>query len=330
MKRHKCKPILLLAIFLLTPSHLQAFKYGLGSCLDQRIEQEIWLAIEKKDLDGFIFLGDNIYGDHPNGKLIKMKKAYALQKNNLPKWLIANKEILAIWDDHDYGVNDGGKDFPLKKEAETIFLDFWNVPKNDPRWQRDGIYFKTSKDIDGAEVEIIGLDTRYFRSQLRGKKNSYKPNKNSNATVLGKDQWMWLESTIKNSTADIIIILSSIQILATNHPYEKWANFPLERAKLLNLISAASKNKTVLAISGDRHRSGIYQNKNFTEITSSSLNKTASRNQENDPLLVGDMYPEKNFGILNLEPMQKKITVSIHDQNGSELNSKVINMLHYQ
>jgi len=326
MKSYICIPVIWICTMIIMPTHLLAYKYGLGSCIDQRLEQTIWSAIMKENLDGFIFLGDNVYGDQPNGNLDKMSKAYKIQKKRLPKWLINKKDILTIWDDHDFGLNDGGKDYPLKKEAEQMFLNFWNISDSDPRSNREGIYFKETKEIDETKVEIIGLDARYFRSKLKGKKNAYKPNKDSEATILGKDQWKWLELTIANSTAEIIIILSSIQILATDHPYEKWANFPLERTKLLSLISKASLNKTIIAVSGDRHRSGIYQNKDFVEITASSLNKPGSKKRENDPFLIGQTFPEINFGILNIEPKENRITVSIHDKNGLELNSKIINI----
>ena len=326
MKNYLCITVFVICALLVIPTNLHAFKYGLGSCLDQRYEQSIWLAIKEKNIDGFIFLGDNVYGDHASGDLSKMKKAYKIQKTKLPKWLLNEKEILAIWDDHDFGVNDGGKDYPLKKEAEKMFLDFWNISNVDPRRNREGIYFKENKNIDGTEIEIIGLDTRYFRSKLKREKNTYKPNMDPEATILGEAQWNWLESSISNSQAKIVIILSSIQILATDHPYEKWANFPLERTRFLNLVSNASSNKTIIFISGDRHRAGIYQNKDFLEITASSLNKPGSKNKENDPLLLGQTFPEKNFGILDIEPKKNKITFSIHNQNGIKLNSKIINI----
>ena len=122
------------------------------------------------------------------------------------------------------------------------------------------------------------------------------------------------------------MILSSIQILATNHPYEKWDNFPLERERLLLLLANASKNKTIIAVSGDRHKSGIYQNENFFEITASSLNKPGSEHAETDPLLLGEIYPEENFGTLNIEPNKNRITLSTHDRNGKVINSKIINI----
>ena len=104
---------------LFTSTQIHAYKYGLGSCLDQSLDQVIWQAIQEENLDGFIFLGDNVYGDQPNGQLLKMKNAYEIQKTRLPKWLMKEKEILAIWDDHDFGLNDGGKDYPNKEKAKT-------------------------------------------------------------------------------------------------------------------------------------------------------------------------------------------------------------------
>jgi hypothetical protein len=47
---------------------------------------------------------------------------------------------------------------------------------------------------------------------------------------------------------------------------------------------------------------------------------------ETDPLLLGETYPQKNFGTLDIEPTKNKITLSIHDQNGFKLNSKIINL----
>lgn len=326
MKNYICIPVISLLLNLILSTDVFAYKYGLGSCLDQRMKQDIWPSIKKENIDGFIFLGDNVYGDTPNGKLSKMKAAYKIQQTKLPEWLMNEKEILAIWDDHDFGINDGGGDYPFKQEAQKLFLEFWKISDLDPRSNREGIYFKQIKQIEDIEVEIIGLDTRYFRSALKGRKKSYEQNMDSEATILGADQWIWLEASIHNSTADVIVILSSIQILATNHPYEKWHNFPLERERLLQLIANASKNKTVLAVSGDRHRSGIYQNDHFVEITASSLNKSASKNIETDPLLLGETYPTKNFGTLDIEPNKRKITLSIHDQNGFKLKSKIINL----
>ena len=327
MKTYSWILITIISSNLIMPVNVYAYKYGLGSCLDQDFEQPIWSSIKDENVDGFIFLGDNVYGDQPSGTLSKMKTAYEIQKIKLPSWLMDNeKEIVAIWDDHDYGLNDGGADYKLKKEAQKMFLNFWNISHSDPRSIREGTYFKKTKNIDGTEVEIIGLDTRYFRSKLLRKRNAYKPNMQPEATILGQKQWKWLESSMNQTTASIIVILSSIQILATEHPYEKWANFPLERKRLLNLISLVSNDKTIVAVSGDRHRAGIYRNNHFIEITASSLNKPGSKDSETDKLLIDKIFPEINYGILDIEPKKNKITVSIHNRDGLVLNSQIIKL----
>jgi alkaline phosphatase D len=320
------KTLVLLSISLIFVSNNSyAYKYGLGSCLDQDLDQSIWGSIEKKNIDGFIFLGDNVYGDQSSGELDKLKRAYKKQKNKIPSWL-NQKKVLAIWDDHDYGKNDGGGEYENKEEAQELFLNFWKIPNNDIRRKRKGVYFEESQIIEGMNVQFIGLDTRYFRTKLVGRKNGYLPNNDPSASILGKNQWKWFEGVLKNSKADIIIILSSIQILATNHPYEKWSNFTFDRNKLLTKIAESAANKTILAISGDRHRAGLYQKGNFIELTASSLNKGASKNIETDPLLIGITYPQINFGILNIEPGKNKITLSINDKDGKELESQVIKL----
>ena len=316
--------LLVISCFLIS-NNAYAYKYALGSCLDQDLEQPIWNAIERQDIDGFIFLGDNVYGDQKSGELVKLKRAYKTQKNKIPPWLF-QKKILTIWDDHDYGKNDGGGSYKNKREAQKLFLDFWEIPKYDLRQSREGIFFEETQQIEGKKIQFIGLDTRYFRTELKGKKNGYIPNDDLNASILGTQQWEWLYRTLANSNADVVIILSSIQILATNHRFEKWSNFSVERKKLLNLIDDSMQSKKVILISGDRHRAGLYQRGELVEITASALNKGSSRPYETDPLLVGKTYPQTNFGILNIEPSKNIITLKIHDKDGVELESKVISL----
>ena len=73
------------------------YKIAFGSCLDQDYPQPIWDSIKKENINSFVFLGDNVYGDVPSGNLIKMKDAYKKQKEMLPKWLY-EKDVDVIWD----------------------------------------------------------------------------------------------------------------------------------------------------------------------------------------------------------------------------------------
>lgn len=290
-------------------------KIGIGSCLDQDFPQPIWQPIEEENLDYFIFLGDNVYGDSIFENLYKMKRAYSKQEKLLPDFL-DQTDIFAIWDDHDYGKNDGGSDYKYKKLAENLFLDFWNVPINDVRRSREGIYFSENKVFFNKKYKLIFLDTRYFRSQLKGKKGSYQKNNDESSTILGKEQWTWLEKEL-NSNFDYLFIFSSIQIIPEDHGFEKWSNFPNDRTKLLKILEKY-KDRTIL-FSGDRHRSGIYKRNGIIEITSSSMNKPGSSFFETDKYLIGETYPQENYSVLKI--LNDDINIDIKDKHGEILNS---------
>ena len=317
--------LLIQSSIILSTTEDEKYVIGFGSCITEKREQPIWEAIKDENVDEFFFMGDNVYGDSDDGLLEKMEASYEKQKQMFPKWVF-NKKLNAIWDDHDYGKNDGGGDYKNKQEAQKLFLDFWEISKNDPRRTREGIFFEETQQIEGKKIHFIGLDTRYFRSELKGKKNGYLANDDPNASVLGNEQWDWLDRTLEESKADIVIILSSIQILATNHRFEKWSNFTVDRKKLLTRIDGLMQDKKVILISGDRHRAGLYQKGNLIEITASALNKGSSRPIETDPLLLGKTYPQTNFGVLNIEPSKNIITLSINNKDGKELESKVISL----
>ena len=291
------------------------YKLGIGSCVDYDYPIPAWDSLEQESVNSFFFLGDNIYGDVPSGKLDSVKMSYKNMNEKMPEWL-QQTEKLVIWDDHDYGLNDAGGNYIYKAKSQKIYNDAWGIDQNDPRRTREGIYFSELKIINGKRVLFIGLDTRYFRSNLIKIGNSYKPQKNKNSTVLGTNQWEWLNKELKQEH-DILILASSIQVLATEHRFEKWANFPLERDSLLKLLYELDSN--ILIISGDRHRSGFYRKDNIYEFTSSSLNKGIFPYYETDPLLIGETYTQNNYGII--EFYKDSLQLFIKDESMNVLES---------
>ena len=304
----------------------ELYVMGFGSCLTEKREQPIWSAIKEENLKEFFFMGDNVYGDNKEtGELDDMKVAYALQKEKLPKWL-NNINVNAIWDDHDYGKNDGGKEYVFKTQSQTLFLDFWEVPKNDPRRSRKGIYFSQVRDINDLKVNLIGLDTRYHRSALGQEDKPYSAIEDLSKTMLGKEQWGWLIGELSKKS-DLNIIVSSIQVIPTNHGFEKWGNFPHERDKLLKLIE--NSNTPTIIISGDRHKAGLYKKGNLIELTSSSLNKPLPNyiskiwdliSKETDAYLTGEMFYPENYGTVSFNK-NGKILIELKDINGEAINS---------
>ena len=305
------------------------YKIAFGSCLDQENPQPIWNSVYKEDIDSFVFLGDNVYGDIPSGKLNKMREAYKLQAKMIPSWLF-KKNVETIWDDHDFGENDGGSSYPLKQKAQKLYLDFWEIPIDDIRHQRDGIYANKIIYIDNFIINLILLDTRYFRSGLKktkGIKPVYLKNEELNATILGDKQWSWLMKVMKIKS-DITIVATSIQLLPTEHRFEKWSNFPSDHFKLKKLLK--SQSQPVIVISGDRHQGAIYNDENIYEITSSSLNKTISsilrRPNEVDRYMLGKMFSGENYGLITINTDEKIIDLEIKDINGKRVLHKKLGL----
>ena len=308
----------LLLIFITCSLHSQeTYKIALGSCLHQDHPAPIWNAVKDNNIDSFFFLGDNIYGDVPSGLPWKLKRSYDKQKKVLPSWLMS-KQIHVIWDDHDYGKNDGGGSYRFKEYAQDLYIDFWEIPDDDPRANREGIYYQQLQNINGLRVLFVGLDTRYFRSNIEEKDDVYLPNLEPDATFLGDKQWEWLKDTLKQEH-DLLIMASSIQVLATEHRFEKWSNIPSERNKLLTLLE--SLDSRVIVVSGDRHRAGLYQYNDITEITASSLNRP-TYSEETDSLLLGKTYTENNFGLISIE--KDIVEISVINVDNKTLESIIL------
>ena len=317
-------------------SHVQGFSgellIGFGSCFDQDLPQPIWKEIKAQNPEIFIMLGDNVYGD-THGNINNLKRAYQKQARVFKKAGL-DFPFLAIWDDHDYGKNDGGVEFSLKNESKKLFLKFWDIPKADRRYQNRGLFFEEIIHSKEGTVQILMLDTRYFRSQLKrtpilkkSRRGRYDPDYDPAKTMLGEDQWKWLEVAL-NKKADLRILGTSIQLLAEGHGWECWSNLPLERQRLLNLLTHNS-NSNLIVISGDRHLGAIYslqtkEGTEFVEITSSSMNKPGRNTNEPGPLRIGEMYAGENFGLLRIDFQGKKANIELHGLNKGVVLSKTI------
>ena len=308
-------------------------KIGFGSCLNQDRPMPIFKSIKEDSFDLFLMIGDNVYGDSKTEELKELKLAYKKQKNNFNKMNL-NFPFEAIWDDHDYGLNDAGKEYPFKENSKNLFLNFWNIPEDDIRRSRKGLYHDLLYNIGNKKIQILLLDTRTFRDKLTPSdkigapgKERYIPNKDSSLTILGKEQWKWLKKKILEP-ADFRIIASSIQFLPIGHGWESWNNFPYERKRLINIINSAISNN-ILIISGDRHRGGVYQLKTnkgviISEMTSSSLNASFKNSEEFGPLRIGNTFIEENYGEINFNSLKNTISVNLKNINGEILKSLII------
>lgn len=261
--------------------------------------------------DVFVWMGDNVYGDTEDMAVLRQK--YQVVKD-IPAYQRVLKEatILGTWDDHDYGENDAGKEFPKKAESQQVFLDFIDEPKVSPRRIQEGVYSLRDFGPEGKQVRVILLDTRYHRDPI-----------GSDGSMLGEAQWAWLEQALVQSKASVNIVVSSIQFLPEGHRFEKWSNFPKEQKRMLDLL-ARSEVPPVLFLSGDRHLAEISLDSErvgypLYDITSSSLNFPLGgvKDEPNDHR-VGSNFRLANFGTLSFDWSREVpvVTAAIRDQNG--------------
>jgi len=272
-----------------------------GSCSHQDREQNLWGDILAEKPDIWIWLGDNFYGDTQDLAILQQK--YNKQKSHpVYQQLRNNTTILGTWDDHDYGANDAGKEYEMKDQSQQALLDFLDVPNDDPRRKRQGVYGSYVLNTSLAKIKVVLLDTRYFRDQLikEGKANVA----NWEGTILGDAQWKWLEQELQNSEADVHIIASSIQVIPAEHRFEKWENFPKERERLFNLL-VDKQVKHPIIISGDRHIGEMskleWKGQAIYDITSSSLTHGwSNRRKEANQYRVGPLVYTENYGLIEL------------------------------
>lgn len=277
------------------PAGTALTRIAFGSCNRTTLPQPLWEPIVAYDPELWIWLGDNVYGDTDDPQA--MRAEYEAQLANAGyRRLLGTAEIAGTWDDHDYGANNAGRELAAKGAMQREALDFLGVAPDSPRRRHPGLYGSHTWGPDGQRVKLILLDSRYFRDE-RG----------SDGTILGEAQWRWLEKELQTSDAQVHLIANGIQVLHEEHRFEKWANFPSERARLMRLIADTGVPGVVL-LSGDRHISEIavfppgpvgYP---LYEVTSSGMTHSYDDNPgEPNRYRVGELYTQLGFGTITLD-----------------------------
>jgi alkaline phosphatase D len=315
-------------------------RIAFGSCAHEDKEQPIWDAVLAARPDLFIFLGDNVYGDTRDPEILRGKYAKLAAKPGFQR-LRAEVPLLAIWDDHDYGENDAGSDYPMKEESRQIFCDFWGEAASSARRTRDGIYVSHVFGPVGQRVQVILPDLRWNRTPIREHNlagtsyddwikvleakslpvpGPYAREPDLAATMLGEAQWQWLETQLR-VPADVRILASSLQVVADFPGWEAWINYARDHQRLIQAIRDMQA-KGLVCISGDTHYAEVSRLETnvpypLWDFTSSGLTEVWPVLPPN-ALRVGEAWRERNFGLLDLDwtANARSITCEIRDEQG--------------
>jgi alkaline phosphatase D len=314
-------------------------RIAFASCAKPNQPEAIWRSILAQEPDLFLFIGDNVYVDQPRRPkgVEDFERTYA-QLASEPGWqkIKTRVPILATWDDHDYGLNDAGKEFALKKIAQEQFIKFYELPADSPVREREGVYDAHVFGPEGQRVQVILLDTRTFRDPLNRNPNGrvkglgpYIAHTETDSTLLGEAQWAWLEKQLEQP-AELRIIASSIQVIADEHGWETWGNFPHERDRLFKLIDKKNA-RGVVFISGDRHVTEISCDKGpgtpyaMWDFTSSGMNEGGNRLiSEPNTHRVGESRRTANYGLFTIDWKTKTLTCTTRGKQGEVILQQAV------
>ena len=183
------------------PDRNTLVQIAFGSCISDP-SSPIWDSILATDPDVFILLGDTVYLEHEDLGRSKRIRARFHRLFSEPGFARLRKAIptYAIWDDHDFGPNDGDSQFIHADVSRMVFRDFWSLPPTILD-DKGGIYGK----LHLPNVTVLLTDNRsYRRNPVSGKASQ----------LFGPRQLAWIESELVQPRTPLVVIASGNQFLS--------------------------------------------------------------------------------------------------------------------
>jgi alkaline phosphatase D len=262
-----------------------------------------------------MWLGDNWYTreadyHHPWGLWYRAHRDRSLPV--LQNFLKAMPHY-AIWDDHDYGPNNGDKSFVFKKTSRNVFVSYWANPSyglND-----DGIFTK----VGYGDTEFFMMDDRSWRSSDDMSAYAFdKPNEAKR--MWGQQQMDWLKNALRTSPATFKFIVTGTQTMNVASMADCLQSYPVEFDELMNFLNAEKING-VLFLTGDRHHSEVIRFNRFDgyplyDITSSPLTsgvaKVYGREKDNAARVNGTLVEQQNYTRISVTGAAGERTLTAH------------------
>jgi len=273
------------------------FRIGFGGGAAHILEHErMWNTIVTHDLLGFLFLGDNVYIDHPDIPAAQQYCYYRRQCRPEFRRFTASTSIYAIWDDHDFATNDswGGPEInkpEWKIPVWQLFRDNWNNPYYGGGESQPGCWF----DFSIGDVDFFMLDGRYYRTDP----------KTSNPSMLGPAQKEWLFKKLKSSRATFKVLASPVPWAFGAKPgsLDKWNGFKEEREEVFSFLEE-NKIDGVILLSADRHRSEAWKIERDNGYTLYEFESSKLTNAHTHELMAGALFgynAKCSFGLLSFD-----------------------------
>lgn len=302
------------------------YSFLVASCMSDTFNElgdQMWPKVFSHNADLLFLIGDNIYADVFSGVYLgghqqvnpsHLWNRYVDHAMTMKLYHMKNLiPVYATWDDHDFGVNDGGRNYPFKKQSKEIFNTFFPRFKNKSYEMGPGVSSRLSLN----QINFFFMDGRYFRSKK----------KNKSGVHLGKKQTSWIMSRVDRPFNWLI---SGDQFFGSYHPYESFnGEHPVEFASFTQ--SLKDKNKKYFFLGGDRHLVEVMKipkqhvGHETMEYTVSGIHTKmypSSLKRHNNPLRVDGFDGKVNYALFQVSQEDKSLKVDFkaYSLNGLEID----------
>jgi hypothetical protein len=145
--------------------------------------------------------------------------------------------LVYMWDDHDFGPNNSDGTLSTKGNAATAYRErvpSYALPDPGAAYQSFPI----------GRVLFVVLDTRFYRSPNGAADGPSK-------TMLGSNQKAWLAQLLSESTAEVMVMVSSVRWI--NGSSDSWPGFATERQEIADLLVSTGWADRMVMINADVH-----------------------------------------------------------------------------
>ncbi|MGH8619596.1 MAG: alkaline phosphatase D family protein [Burkholderiales bacterium] len=314
------KPMSELGRFKTPPAAATPFTFAFSADMEDSYRPfSLFDAIDGKQPDFFLLLGDTVYADHPKKEFSPSVSYYrrkhaAIRKDPHLQRFLARHVTYATWDDHEIENNSHGG-HPHMESALQVYREFWPCRNVDAA----ALY----RQFAWAGTDFFMLDTRRFRSMQSLADDA-------NKTMLGAAQKNWLKDRLKTSGSPFKFVMTSVPFHGGGD--DTWGAYKTERDEITQFVRD-EKIRGVIFLTGDYHLARDWSNPktglreymagpigSFTHYQRTP--KSRERYEKAGTFHYGDGY---NFGLWRIDPAAGKASLEFIGVKGETLHRIELN-----
>jgi alkaline phosphatase D len=244
-------------------------RFAIASCMSDDfpdVQRDMWRAMQAQQPDVIFVLGDAAYLDPQNKPPTEesLWRRHVISRSKMDVFLWKTlRPVISVWDDHDYGMNNAGHDFPLKQASAGMFRALFGSGEAE------------GYEAGPGESKLLTLfGQRFFLMDCRSWRKAGEAH-------WGSEQEEWLLDRI-GSGAEPAYLMNGSQYYGAYHGYDSFEKeHPRQLKRLMEALSDVEA--PVVLCSGDVHFSELMRigpeemGYETYELTSSSIHSYYSQ-----------------------------------------------------